>query len=173
MRLDQRCESIRLILCDVDGVLTDGRISIDNRGIETKAFHIRDGQGIKLWQRAGYRFGLVTGRNSHIVQVRAGELGIDLVRQGVAEKLPVVLQLLDELGLAPEAACFVGDDLADLAAVRTVGLGVAVADAADEVRQAAAYTTSLPGGRGAVRETIELVLKNQHRWDDLVQKFSG
>lgn len=173
MKLDERCRAIRLILSDVDGVQTDGGVVLDNQGIETKTFHIRDGFGIKLWMRAGYRFGLVTSRNSHIVQVRANELGIDIVRQGVAEKLSAVRQITEDLNLAMENVCYLGDDLPDLPVIRAVGLGVAVADAAEEVRQGADYTTSVPGGRGAVRETVELVLKNQRRWDDLLQKYAG
>jgi len=173
MKLDQRCQAVRLILSDVDGVLTDGGVILDNRGIETKTFHIRDGTGIKIWRRAGYRFGLVTGRNSHIVQLRAAELDVEIVRQGVDDKLRVVKQIIDELGLAPESACYIGDDLPDLPVIRSVGLGVAVADAAEEVRREAHYTTSVAGGKGAVREAIEMILKNQRRWDDLILKYQG
>ncbi|MEX0939154.1 MAG: HAD hydrolase family protein [Pirellulales bacterium] len=171
MRLDERCERIELLLCDVDGVLTDGGVWFDNQGIEAKQFHIRDGMGIHLWQRAGYRCGLVTGRTSQVVKLRAAELGINILRQGIGEKLIAVQQILDELNLSAEQACYVGDDLNDLPVIRSVGLGVAVADAADEVRQAAHYTTSMDGGRGAVRETVELILKNQHRWDDLIRRY--
>jgi len=171
MKLDQRCSTIELVLADVDGVLTDGGVIFDNQGIETKQFHIRDGLGIKLWQRAGYKFGLVTGRGSHIVKIRAAELGIDIVRQTAEDKLPATLEILHELGFRLDQVCYIGDDLPDLPVVRAVGLGVAVADACPELRQAAHYVTSTLGGRGAVRETIELVLKSQRRWDDLIQKY--
>ena len=171
MSLEQRCQTIELILCDVDGVLTDGGVIFDNQGIEIKRFHIRDGMGIKLWQKAGYRCGLVTGRNSHIVRLRAAELGIEIVRQGTEEKLPVVRSILSELQLQPEQVCYLGDDLPDLPAIRTVGLGVAVADACEEVRAAAQYVTQARGGDGAVRETIEMILKTQQRWNDLIQKY--
>jgi len=171
MTLDERCGRIRLILSDVDGVLTDGSVMLDNRGIEIKRYHIRDGVGIRLWQRAGYRFGLVTGRNSHSVQLRAAELGVEIVRQGVEDKWPSVEKIAKEFGLEADAVCFVGDDLPDLPAIRHVGLGVAVADAAEEVRSAAAYVTSLRGGGGAIRETVELILKNQNRWNDLTRKY--
>lgn len=167
------CEPIELIVSDVDGVLTDGSIIFSNEGIEIKRFFIRDGLGIKLWQRAGGKFGLLTGRSSHIVNVRAAELGIDIVRQGVEQKLAALKEILAELRLAPEQVCYIGDDLPDLAAVRYAGLGVAVSDATAEVRDAADYVTHVGGGRGAVRETIELILKAQRRWDDLVQTFSG
>ncbi len=171
MKLEQRSRSIELILSDVDGVLTDGGIVFDNQGIETKQFHIRDGMGIKLWQRAGYKFGLVTGRSSHIVKIRAAELGIDLVRQSAEEKLPAAQQIARELGLSLEQVCYIGDDLPDLPAIKAVGLSVAVADAAAEIRAAAHITTTLGGGRGAVREAVEMILKHQGRWENLVQKY--
>jgi 3-deoxy-D-manno-octulosonate 8-phosphate phosphatase (KDO 8-P phosphatase) len=173
IKLDQRCHPIRLILSDVDGVLTDGGVVLDNRGIETKTFHIRDGSGVKLWQRAGNRFGVITGRNSHIVQLRMAELDVIIVRQGVEDKLAVVKQIMEELNLQPENVCYVGDDLPDLPALRSVGLAVAVADAAEEVRRESHYVTSVGGGRGAVREIIEVILKNQRRWEDLIQKYQG
>jgi YrbI family 3-deoxy-D-manno-octulosonate 8-phosphate phosphatase len=171
MKLAQRCNAIQLILSDVDGVMTDGRVVFDNRGIEAKRFHVRDGLGVRLWQRAGYRFGLVTGRSSQIVRLRAAELGIDIVRQGIDDKLPAVLQIAAELDLGIEQVCYIGDDLPDVPLVRTVGLGIAVADAAEEVLRVAHHTTRLAGGRGAVRETVELILKTQNRWDDLIQGF--
>ncbi|MEX2016261.1 MAG: HAD hydrolase family protein [Candidatus Hydrogenedentales bacterium] len=161
------------MLSDVDGVLTDGGVIYNNQGIEIKEFNIRDGLGIKLWQRVGHRFGIVTGRASHIVKLRAAELAIDLVRQGVEDKWPVVQQMLTDLKLAPEQAAFVGDDLPDLPVIGRVGLGVAVADAVEELRRAAHYTTQLPGGRGAVRETIEVILKAQGRWPALLQRYGN
>ena len=173
MSLDQRCRPIELILCDVDGVLTDGGVIFDNQGIEVERFHIRDGLGIKLWQRAGYRCGLITGRNSHIVRLRAAELGIEIVRQGIEDKLPAVRQLMAELQLKPEQVCYLGDDLPDLPVVNAVGLGVAVADACEEIRAAAHFVTHARGGDGAVRETVELILKAQERWGDLIQKYVG
>lgn len=173
MKPEVRSESIELILSDVDGVLTDGGVIFDNQGIEVKRFHIRDGLGIKLWQRAGYRFGVVTARNSHIVKVRAAELGIDIIRQGLEHKLTTIRDIMTQLELSPEQVCYIGDDLSDLAAIQTVGLGVAVADAATEVQQAAHWVTKLGGGHGAVREVIEFVLKAQKRWGDLIQKYQA
>jgi 3-deoxy-D-manno-octulosonate 8-phosphate phosphatase (KDO 8-P phosphatase) len=171
MKLDQRCQPIELILSDVDGVLTDGGIVLDNQGIETKRFCIHDGLGIRLWQKAGYRFGLISLRSSQIVRVRADELGIAIVRQGTADKLAALRQILDELGLRPEQTCYLGDDLPDLPAVRAAGLGVAVADACGELRRAASYVTTARGGAGAVRETVEMILKAQRRWEDLIQSY--
>lgn len=167
------CEPIELILSDVDGVLTDGSIVFNNEGIESKRFFIRDGLAIKLWRRAGGKFGLITGRSSHIVNVRAAELGIEIVRQGTEQKLSAVKEILSELKLSPERVCYIGDDLPDLAAVRFAGLGVAVADACPEVRDAADYVTHVGGGHGAIRETVELILKAQRRWDDLLQIYNG
>ena len=171
MKLEQRCQGIELMLADVDGVLTGGELIFDNQGIETKQFHIRDGLGIKLWQKAGYKFGLVTGRGSHIVKIRAAELGIEIVRQTAEDKLPATQEIARSLGTPLDKVCYIGDDLPDLPAVQSVGLGVAVVDACAELRQAAHYVTTLRGGHGAVRETIETILKAQRRWDDLVQKY--
>jgi 3-deoxy-D-manno-octulosonate 8-phosphate phosphatase (KDO 8-P phosphatase) len=165
------CRRVELILADVDGVLTDGGIWYDNQGVELKCFHIRDGLGIKLWQRAGFRFGVLTARTSHIVKLRAGELGIDIVRQGFEDKLPTALEIISDCGLAPEQACYIGDDLTDLPVIRHVGFGVAVADAAAEVRANASHTTELKGGRGAIRELVETILKAKGRWEDVIQRY--
>lgn len=172
MNLADKCTAIRLILSDVDGVLTDGRLVYDNAGVESKQFHIRDGQGIRLWQQAGLHFGIITARTSEIVKLRAEELGIAIVRQGAQDKLAAVRDIATEHGLSLSAVCYIGDDLPDLAPIQSVGLGVAVADAAEEVRQAATYVTSQPGGRGAVRELVELILKNTGRWETTIRKYS-
>lgn len=171
MKLDARCQPIRMILSDVDGVLTDGGILFDNQGIESKQFNSRDGLGIKLWRRAGYKFGIITARNSHIVKVRSAELGIDIVRQGFEEKLATAQETIREQQLTPEEVCYIGDDLSDLPVIRMVGLGVGVADAVAEVTAAAHHVTQLPGGRGAVRELIETILKAQNRWEELIQRY--
>jgi YrbI family 3-deoxy-D-manno-octulosonate 8-phosphate phosphatase len=173
MKVEARCQEIELILADVDGVLTPGAIVFNNQGIETKQFHIRDGLGIRLWQRAGYKFGLITGRSSNIVKIRAAELGVEIVRQTAEEKLPVAQEILGQLGLEARQACYIGDDLPDVPAMRHVGLAVAVADACQEAREAAHHVTVLGGGAGAVRETIEMILKAQHRWNDLIQKYTS
>jgi YrbI family 3-deoxy-D-manno-octulosonate 8-phosphate phosphatase len=171
MNLSERCRPIELILSDVDGVLTDGGVIFDNKGIEIKRFHIRDGSGIKLWQRAGGRVGLITGRTSHIVEIRAAELGIDTVRQGTEDKLGAVHEIVASLKLRLEQVCYVGDDLPDLPVLRRVGLAAVVADAAEEVRKTAHLVTKARGGEGAIREIIETILKQQQRWDDLIQSF--
>jgi 3-deoxy-D-manno-octulosonate 8-phosphate phosphatase (KDO 8-P phosphatase) len=141
---------------------------LNNQGIETKAFHIRDGLGIRLWQKVGYRFGIVTARSSQVVKMRAAELDVSIVRQGAADKLATVREIVRELGLPMEHVCYIGDDLPDLPVVRSVGLGVAVADACEELREAAHYVTRARGGLGAVREAIEWLLKHQRRWSDVI-----
>lgn len=171
MTVTQSYRDIELILSDVDGVLTDGGVLFDNQGIEIKKFHIRDGLGIKLWQRAGYEFGLLTARTSHIVNLRAAELGISIVRQGFENKLPAAQQVLQQLQLDPAQVCYIGDDLTDISVIRHVGLGVAVANAPMEVQRAADHTTQSDGGNGAVRETIELLLRSKGRWEDLIRHY--
>jgi YrbI family 3-deoxy-D-manno-octulosonate 8-phosphate phosphatase len=173
MSMNRLCQPIELIIADVDGVLTDGSIFFTNEGIELKRFHIRDGLGIRLWQKAGGKFAIVTGRTSHIVNVRAAELGVEIVRQGTEKKLTAVKEILAQLNLRPEQACYIGDDLPDLAAIRYVGLGSAPADACLDVRQASDFVTTLPGGLGAVRELIEMILRAQQRWDDVVHTFNA
>ena len=167
-KLDDLSQPIRLVLSDVDGVLTDGGIFYDNQGIELKRFHVHDGMGIRLWERAGFEFGIVTARTSQAVKLRCSELGIAHVRQGVRNKLAMVEEIASGLSLEASQVCFIGDDLPDLAAVRWAGLGATVADGVPELRQAADYTTDAKGGQGAVRELIELLLKSTKRWDDLV-----
>ena len=159
---------IRTILSDVDGVLTDGRIVYDNRGVETKSFHVRDGLGVKLWLRAGYHFAIITTRTSDVVRLRAAELGIRTVRQGVPDKWIAAKEILRELGVSPAETCYIGDDLPDLAVMRQIALPVAVGDAAEDVRKQARWTTRLGGGQGAVRELIERLLKAKAQWEDFV-----
>ena len=173
MKLEQRMQPIQLILSDVDGVMTDGRITYDNQGIETKSFHVRDGLGIKLWQRAGHHFGILTARTSHIVKLRASELGVEILRQGVEQKYPVAMKIIASLGLTPKQVCYIGDDLADLEVMKQVGLPASVSDGAAEVRGAAKLVTKAPGGRGAIRELIETILENQKRWTDVLVDYSN
>ncbi|NOZ39209.1 MAG: HAD hydrolase family protein [Planctomycetes bacterium] len=176
MNLTEKCAQIRLVLTDVDGVLTDGRVIFDNQGVESKQFNIRDGQGIRLWQQfggqqSGGQLGIVTGRSSQVVKLRAAELDIDIVRQGVKDKLQVVRTICEELQLELAQVCYLGDDLPDWATLKHVGLGVAVKDAAEELKQDADYVTSLCGGHGAMREVVELLLKNTNRWDSVLRKY--
>lgn len=169
----QRAQVIRLLILDVDGVLTDGRIIYSDTGDELKFFHVRDGQGIKLAQRAGIEVALITGRHSEVVRHRAQDLGIKRVFQGVRDKIAVLNELRAILHLAPHQVAAVGDDLVDLALFAQVGLAIAVADAVPEAQHAAQWVTSLPGGRGAVREVCELLLKAQGFWEEMVNRLAG
>jgi YrbI family 3-deoxy-D-manno-octulosonate 8-phosphate phosphatase len=159
---------IRLIISDVDGVLSDGSIIIDNAGIESKSFYVRDGLGIKLWQRSGFSFALLTSRNSQIVKLRAAEMNVEIVRQGYADKLPAAREIIQQLGLEARETCYIGDDLPDLPVLREVGLAVAVGDATEEVQAAAKWIMAKPGGRGAVRELVERLLKAKGMWDHCI-----
>jgi 3-deoxy-D-manno-octulosonate 8-phosphate phosphatase (KDO 8-P phosphatase) len=169
--LQARCERIEFLLLDVDGVLTDGGIIYADDGTEVKTFHVRDGSGLALWRKAGKRAGIITGRRSRIVEVRAAELGIDPVVQGAADKLAAFRQVLAQTGFRPEQVAYVGDDLPDVPVLRHAGLGAAVADACAEARAAAHLVTGRPGGRGAVREVIEVVLGCQGHWQRLVAGY--
>jgi 3-deoxy-D-manno-octulosonate 8-phosphate phosphatase (KDO 8-P phosphatase) len=169
--LQRRCERIELILSDVDGVLTDGHLVVDSRGVESQRFHIRDGLGIRLWHRAGFRFGVLSHRGSQGLRIRAAELGIQIVRQSVENKLAAAKETIAEHGLSLEQVCYIGDDLLDLGLLRRAGLAVAVADAVPEVRAVAHYVTRTPGGQGAVREVVELLLRAKDRWEALVESF--
>jgi 3-deoxy-D-manno-octulosonate 8-phosphate phosphatase (KDO 8-P phosphatase) len=171
--LQQRCAAVALLVADVDGVLTDGGIVHGGGGLELKAFHVRDGSGLKLWHQAGKRTALLTGRSSAAVDVRAAELGIEYVTQGASAKLPAYRELLERTGARPEEVCYVGDDLPDLPPLLRCGLAVAVADACAEVRADAHYVTLAPGGRGAVREAVELILRCQGHWQGLVARLRG
>jgi 3-deoxy-D-manno-octulosonate 8-phosphate phosphatase (KDO 8-P phosphatase) len=169
--LSARCAAIELLLLDVDGVLTDGSIIYANDGAELKRFHVRDGSGLKLWHTAGKRAAIISGRKSAAVDRRASELGIGLVLQGRDDKLDALGEVLSSTGLAPECVCALGDDLPDLPVLSRCGLAVAVADACSEVQSAAHFVTSASGGRGAVREAIEWLLKAQGRWAELTARY--
>lgn len=164
-------KAIELLVLDVDGVLTDGRVFIHSDGGESKGFNILDGHGIRMWQRAGLKVALLSGRASEATTRRARELEIAYVLQDCKFKLPALQQLLVELGLSLEQAAYVGDDLMDLPIVRRVGLGVAVANAVDELKEQADYVTVRRGGEGAIREVIEYILKGSGRWASLVERY--
>lgn len=169
--LAARCGPVELLLVDVDGVLTDGVIAVDDHGVETKHFHVRDGSAFDLWRKAGKRAAILSGRWAPAVNRRAAELGIAPVIQGASQKGGPFRQLIAELGLAAAQVCYVGDDLADLPVLQAVGLAACPADAAPEVRQAAHLVTQVNGGRGAIREVVEVILKHQGAWDGLVARY--
>jgi len=164
MTLPRRCQPIEALVVDVDGVLTDGGIIYTDRGDELKVFHVRDGSGLKLWHEAGKRSAILSGRKSSVVEIRAAELGIGKVVQGASDKRSAFAEVLADAGVRADQVCFVADDLPDVPLLRQCGLAVAVADACVEAREVAQYVTRAPGGRGAVREVIEVILKAQGKW---------
>jgi 3-deoxy-D-manno-octulosonate 8-phosphate phosphatase (KDO 8-P phosphatase) len=161
--LVERATDIRLLVLDVDGVLTDGRLYFSSRGEELKCFHVRDGAGIVQLLRAGLQVAVISGRQSRAVEKRMAELGVTWVRQGVEDKLAALRELLDILGLGPQAVASIGDDVADLAVFEVARLAVAVADAHPSVKSRAHFITQSPGGKGAVREICDLILEGRQR----------
>lgn len=167
----RRAKGIRMLVLDVDGILTDGRLVYGPGGQEFTVFHIQDGHGIKLAIRCGLSLALITGRESEAVAQRARELGILEIHQKALDKLSVFQELLAKHNLeTPQVACM-GDDLVDLPLLRRAGLAITVPDAVEEIRAAAHYVTSRPGGQGAVREAIELVLKAQAHWPAVLERY--
>ena len=169
--LAERLAAIRLLVTDVDGVLTDGVIAVDDRGVETKHFSVKDGSAISLWRKSGRKVAILSGRRAECVDRRAAELGIHPVVQGSAEKGADFLAILGELRETVESTLYMGDDWADLPAIVEAGVSACPSDAAAEVRKAVDVVTQAPGGRGAVREVIERVLKERGEFDDLVATF--
>jgi YrbI family 3-deoxy-D-manno-octulosonate 8-phosphate phosphatase len=163
--------NVELLCLDVDGVLTDGGIRLDDNAVETKRFHVRDGTGIKLWMKLGYQVAIITGRSGQVVAHRAAELGITDVIQGTRDKAASLDKVLRELALSAEQAAVIADDLPDLPMMHRAGYAMAVADAVEEVRAAAAYVTTRAGGDGAVREAVEHLLKARDRWHEAVSFF--
>ncbi len=164
-------DTIQLIVFDCDGVLTDGSIYVDDHGHETKRFYVRDGFAMKLAPTMGLQVAVMTGRGSRSVAMRMSELGIENYMQKVSDKGKALEQLCAKLNLTPQQAAFVGDDLIDIPAMRRAGLPIAVADAAQEVRDIAQFITHAPGGRGAARESVEHILKAQGKWETFLKKY--
>ncbi len=168
---NHKLQAIDLLVLDVDGVLTDGRLVIHSDGAESKGFNSLDGHGIRMWQRAGLKVALLSGRHSGATQRRAEELEISHVLQDCHFKRPALEQLLKDVELRAENVAYVGDDLPDLPVMRFVGFAVAVANAVDEVKAHADYVTTRPGGGGAVREVIEHILKGTGCWPSLMERY--
>ncbi|SRR6266496_3052430 len=169
--VERRASRIKLLLMDCDGVLTDGRVLLLENGDEQKWFSVRDGLGLELWRRAGLKSGIISGRDSKAVERRARELQINYVRLGSDEKVKTFEEILLEAEVADDEVAFMGDDLVDIPLMRRCELAIAVGDATTETQQAAHYVTEAPGGYGAVREAIELILRAQGRWGDLLEKY--
>jgi len=174
-QLYARARKIKLLLLDVDGVLTDGRFffvpGAGGRLVETKGFHSRDGLGFRIAHRSGLKTGFITGRHSPVIEYRAKELGIHYLKQNAREKLEPYQEVLREARLEDEEVCYMGDDIVDLPLLTRVGLAVGVANSHEVLRRHVHYMTHEPGGRGAVREVIELILSAQGKWDAVLEHY--
>jgi len=171
MGVSASLDKITWVIMDVDGVLTDGSIIIDSRGVETKSFNVWDGAGIKYLHRVGLKTALVTGRSSQAVEARAAELGVTEVIQDAKDKLQAYEALLQKHGLSDEEVAYIGDDLTDLPMLRRVGFAACVPEAPEEVKSVCDHVTSRPGGKGAVRELVESILKCQGRWQQILKRY--
>ncbi|MBU5210412.1 KdsC family phosphatase [Heyndrickxia oleronia] len=166
-----KTNQVKLIVLDVDGVLTDGKIMIDSRGVEIKAFSVKDGMGICLAKFYGIKFAIISGRFSEAVDIRAKELQIDFLYQGVMDKNAKLEELLERLKIDYRNVCIIGDDLNDLPIILKSGLSFAPQDAAEQIKERVTHITSAKGGNGAVREMIEFILKSETDFDNLIENF--
>ncbi len=167
----ENLSKIKMLILDLDGVFTDGTIIIDSQGNESKRYSVIDGHGIKLWHRAGGKTAIISGRAAQATTIRAEQLEIEYVFQGCKKKLPVYEQLLESARLSPEQTAYIGDEVIDIPPVVRAGLGVAVANSVDELKQRADYITNKSGGDGAIREVIEIILKTTGKWDALMERY--
>jgi 3-deoxy-D-manno-octulosonate 8-phosphate phosphatase (KDO 8-P phosphatase) len=170
-KIIERARRIKLLVLDCDGVLTDGRIILLPGGDETKSFDVRDGHSMVMAKRAGLKMAIISGRESSVVRARAAELGVNHLYEKAWVKVDPYEELLAKEDLTDEEVCYVGDDVVDIPLLRRAGLSVAVADAVDEVKEHSHLVTRLRGGRGAVREVIELLLKAQGKWDEAMSRY--
>ena len=167
----EKAKKLKLLILDVDGVLTDGKLFFDNQGNEYKSFHARDGHGIKLLRQTGVEVAVISGRKSSSVALRMKNLGIEYVYQGHENKQAAFDEIIEKTGITPEQAAHVGDDLLDLPIMMRVGLAIAVNDANFAVKQRAHWCTTLPGGHGAVREVCDFIMQAQGRFDEVVSAY--
>jgi 3-deoxy-D-manno-octulosonate 8-phosphate phosphatase (KDO 8-P phosphatase) len=171
--LEQKAAKIKLLILDVDGVLTDGKIIIDSKGEEIKYFDVKDGQGLRFLLAAGLEVAIISGRESKAVEYRIKGLGIKEIHQGIKDKKSVLEELIRNRSLTKGEVCCIGDDIPDIIMFGQVGLSIAVSDAVPEVLKAADFVTNHEGGNGAVREVCELILKAQGKWGDILSRFTG
>lgn len=170
-QLAARLQNVRLLALDVDGVLSDGQLTFDSHGTETKSFHVLDGHGLKLAKRFGIEVALITGRTSPMVTQRASSLGITHLFQGIEHKLPVLRDLCQQLGLSLDQVAYCGDDLPDLAPIHHSGVGISVPNAPRYIQQHADWVTQRAGGQGAVREICDALLEAQGHWSTLIESY--
>lgn len=171
-RIAEIASTIKLLILDVDGVLTDGGIILDGGENELKVFHVRDGHGLRMLKKAGVEVAIISGRNSKVVDRRAMELGITEVYQRSHKKISAYNELLSKFSVVDDEVAYIGDDVVDIPLLKRVGLPVAVADAVEEAKEAALLITNAPGGRGAVREICELILKANGKWSELLDEYN-
>ena len=171
MNIQDRAKKIKLLLLDVDGVLTDGKIIISTSGRETKNFSVRDGLGIILLKMTGIKCAILTARSSRLVRLRARQLGIDKVYEK-HYKLELFGKIMTEFSVSPDEICYAGDDLIDIPILKRVGLAVSVPDGVREAKDTAHFITKAPGGNGAVREVCELILKAQDKWAHATRRYN-
>lgn len=169
--MNEKLAAIRLLLLDVDGVMTDGRIIYDQHGNEFKAFDVKDGHGLKMLQRAGLKVGIITGRSSAVVSRRAQELGVEILYQGAKVKLEPYLEILQQTGLRDHQVAYMGDDLIDVPILSRVGFSATVADAVPQMAERVDYVTRRAGGRGAVREVCDLLLQAGGYWQEQTARY--
>ena len=167
-----KAKNIKLVILDVDGVMTDGRIVIDDNGVETRNFDIKDGMGVVVLMMSGVDVAIITSKKSGAVRHRAEELKIKRFHEGIRKKTEPYEEMLKEMGITDADVAYVGDDLVDLSMMKRVGLPIAVSDAVDDVKRHAAYVTQARGGYGAVREVAEMILKAQDKWDKVLAKVA-
>ncbi len=178
MRLDrsllmEKAAGIRLLVLDVDGVLTDGSIVYDAHGSQIQAFHVHDGLGLKLLERAGVHVAIISSRTSGALEIRAGELGIKFLRQGIRDKVAAYEEIRADLGVSEDETAYMGDDWVDIRMLKVAGLAVVVPDATEPVKDYAHYVTSRRGGHGAVREVCDLILRASGRWGDFLNEYAS
>lgn len=161
LQIKERAKNVRLLLMDCDGVLTDGRLYFSRDGEELKVFHVRDGQGVVSWHAAGYKSGIISGRTSEPLQLRAKQLGIEYIFLKRKDKLTAFNELIAAAGVSPDEVAYIGDDIPDIEVMQVVGFSAAVNDALVEVKESAHYITKMAGGYGAVREIIDLIMKSK------------
>ncbi len=171
--IKERASKIKLLLLDVDGVLTDGRIIYDSKGRDSKFFDVHDGMGVYALSKAGIKTVLITAKGSAAIKPRARDMRVAEVFSDVSPKSAILDKLLKKYDVLKDEVCFVGDDLVDLGLMKRVGFGIAVSNSCDEIKSAALHITTKPGGRGAVREVAELILKSQDKWKDIIKFYEA
>jgi len=170
--IEKKMRKVKLLLLDVDGVLTNGTITYNAKGKEIKSFSVKDGLGLRLLMDAGIQVGIITGRSSEALAARCKDLGIDLLFDGIKDKVKALETILKQTGIEASQTAFAGDDLPDICVMKRVGLAITVSDASPDVMGFAHIITSKKGGKGAIREVCENILKAKGRWDNILMGFS-